>query len=491
MSSNDSTAKEQSFLFNVNKIFLVIHLLMLFMFSSLGVDLMAGVSLISICFYFLAFSLTKSEKLSIYVYSVAVEILLHMILAVVCLGIQCNFQLFLIDAMFFLFAMDYVVLRKKKKNHVAILLCCVYAIALIILYMLDGFYTPLYKLDSVVIKSISIAMISGVVFLIITCMMCLLHFMSSEEGAMEKQAQFDALTELPNRFYMMAKLKNLFEAEKQGEYFLAMIDIDDFKTINDMYGHAYGDVALKVLSEGMQKFFDKNVVLGRNGGDEFCIFLPDCTCADVKEKLEEFTKLKRSFKYEGEEQQFTISVGYAEYPVHADKPSKLMRCADTALYEVKLRGKNGCMAYKNGLRMEIRTQLGFALKDVSENLPGAFIIYKADKNDDEILFANREFIRFAGCKNMDELLEYTKRSFRNIIRVDEREAVIADIWKQIDEGHTNGYTHFNMQKADGGHIQVFDHGRIVENGRYGRVIYALITNLETVRENYGNSECNN
>jgi hypothetical protein len=52
MSSNDSTAKEQSFLFNVNKIFLVIHLLMLFMFSSLGVDLMAGVSLISICFYF-------------------------------------------------------------------------------------------------------------------------------------------------------------------------------------------------------------------------------------------------------------------------------------------------------------------------------------------------------------------------------------------------------------------------------------------------------
>lgn len=258
-----------------------------------------------------------------------------------------------------------------------------------------------------------------------------------------------------------------------------------------MYGHVYGDVALKVLSEGMQKFFDKNVVLGRNGGDEFCIFLPDCTCADVKEKLEEFTKLKRSFKYEGEEQQFTISVGYAEYPVHADKPSKLMRCADTALYEVKLRGKNGCMAYKNGLRMEIRTQLGFALKDVSENLPGAFIIYKADKNDDEILFANREFIRFAGCKNMDELLEYTKRSFRNIIRVDEREAVIADIWKQIDEGHTNGYTHFNMQKADGGHIQVFDHGRIVENGRYGRVIYALITNLETVRENYGNSECNN
>lgn len=128
MSSNDSTAKEQSFLFNVNKIFLVIHLLMLFMFSSLGVDLMAGVSLISICFYFLAFSLTKSEKLSIYVYSVAVEILLYMILAVVCLGIQCNFQLFFDRCNVFSFFHGLCGPQEEKKNHVAILalLCICY-----------------------------------------------------------------------------------------------------------------------------------------------------------------------------------------------------------------------------------------------------------------------------------------------------------------------------------------------------------------------------
>lgn len=127
MSSNDSTAKEQSFLFNVNKIFLVIHLLMLFMFSSLGVDLMAGVSLISICFYFLAFSLTKSEKLSIYVYSVAVEILLHMILAVVCLGIQCNFQLFFDRCNVFSFCHGLCGPQEEKKEsccHSALLCIC-------------------------------------------------------------------------------------------------------------------------------------------------------------------------------------------------------------------------------------------------------------------------------------------------------------------------------------------------------------------------------
>lgn len=69
-----------------------------------------------------------------------------------------------------------------------------------------------------------------------------------------------------------------------------------------------------------------------------------------------------------------------------------MRCADAALYEVKLDGKMAVFSTE-GIGLEIRKQLGFALKDVSENLPGAFIIYKADKENDEILFANHEMIR--------------------------------------------------------------------------------------------------
>ena len=304
-------------------------------------------------------------------------------------------------------------------------------------------------------------------------------------------AHTDSLTDIYNRYGFDELAVKMIDKNPKSHFVAALLDIDDFKFINDIYGHAYGDNALKSLADNMKAFFPPDTLLGRNGGDEFCILLPNYTCEEAEELLQQFTRLPKTFSYMGKEYPFHISLGYAEYPTFASNRSQLMRCADTALYEIKLHGKNGCMAYKEGLELRARKQLGFAFKDISENLPGAFIIYKADKNDDEILFANREFIRFAGCKNMDELLVYTKRSFRNIIRVDEREAVIADIWKQIDEGHTNGYTHFYMQKADGGHIQVFDHGRIVENGRYGRVIYALITNLETVRENYGNSECNN
>lgn len=225
-------------------------------------------------------------------------------------------------------------------------------------------------------------------------------------------------------------------------------------------------------------------MVGRNGGDEFCIFLPDCTCGKVKHWLEEFTKSKRAFCYDGEEKEFHISLGYAEYPLQGDDYDHLMRCADAALYGVKLRGKNGCMVYQKGFHSEVRTRLGFALTDVSENLPGAFIIYRADKTEDEILFANREMIRLTGCQSMDELLEYTQSSFRNLIREDEQETVEHNIWEQIESGHRNDYVHFHLKKEDGSLLEVLDHGRIVENGRYGKVFYVLIVDYMSMRKHF-------
>ena len=93
------------------------------------------------------------------------------------------------------------------------------------------------------------------------------------------------------------------------------VNKDDFKFINDMYGHESGDRALQILAESMRKSFPEHAVLGRKGGDEFCIFLDDCTGEEVRKKLEQFTKKKRSFWYEGEKVTYTISLGYAEYPL--------------------------------------------------------------------------------------------------------------------------------------------------------------------------------
>lgn len=89
------------------------------------------------------------------------------------------------------------------------------------------------------------------------------------------------------------------------------------------------------------------------------------------------------------------------------------------------------MAYQEGLQSGVRKQLGFALKDVSEHLPGAFIIYKADKKDDELFYANREFLHMTGYKNLYEFFSYTKKSFRNLIREDEQKQMESSTWKQF------------------------------------------------------------
>ena len=297
-------------------------------------------------------------------------------------------------------------------------------------------------------------------------------------------AHTDSLTDIYNRYGFDELAERMITKNPKTHFVAALLDIDDFKFINDIYGHVYGDRALKSLTDSMKAFFPKTTLLGRNGGDEFCILLPDHTYKEAGELLLQFTKLPKTFSCKGKEYPFYISLGYAEYPTFASTRSQLMRCADASLYEIKLHGKNGCMAYREGLRSGVRKQLGFAFKDISEHLPGAFIIYRADKDDDELLYANHEFLQMTGYKNIDELFSLTRKSFHNLIREDEQQQIETSIWKQIDAGNNNDYIHFHLRKADGTYLSVLDHGRIVENQQYGRVFYVLFMDWEAMHVHY-------
>ena len=298
-------------------------------------------------------------------------------------------------------------------------------------------------------------------------------------------AHTDSLTDIYNRYGFDELAERMITKNPKTHFVAALLDIDDFKFINDIYGHVYGDRALKSLTDSMKAFFPKNTLLGRNGGDEFCILLPDHTYKEAGELLLQFTKLPKTFSCKGKEYPFFISLGYAEYPTFASSRSQLMRCADAALYEIKLHGKNGCMAYRKGLQSGVRKQLGFALKDVSEHLPGAFIIYRADKEDDELFYANQEFLHMTGYKDMDKLFRLTNKSFHNLIREDEQKQIETSIWEQIDSGNENDYIHFHLRKADGSYLSVLDHGRIVESQQYGKVFYVLFMDWKDMHIHYG------
>jgi len=320
--------------------------------------------------------------------------------------------------------------------------------------------------------------------LLLTGLTIVLFLLDERRVELKELANKDGLTKLYNRYGFDEMAEKMISKNPKEHCVAVLLDVDDFKLINDMYGHAYGDKALISLAENMRKFFPSSALLGRNGGDEFCILLPNCTMEEMKESLIEFTKTPKTFSYKGQTYSFCISLGYAEYPNDAIERSQLMRCADTALYEVKLHGKNGCKAYQEDFQSGVRKQLGFVLNDISENLPGAFIIYRADKEDDEIYYANKEFLDLAGYENLDAFFNGTKKSFRNLIREDQQKAIEASIWNQIESGSEDDYIHYQLRRQDGTYIPVLDQGRIVESERFGRVFYVLFMDWQAMQSHY-------
>lgn len=129
----------------------------------------------------------------------------------------------------------------------------------------------------------------------------------------------------------------------RNHYIAALLDVDDFKLINDVYGHTYGDRALKNLADSMKKFFPSDVLLGRNGGDEFCVLIPNCTYEEAKEKLTQFTKTPKTFLYKGEET--SVYKGYkqdkiemrgdraemSDFPLYLNMVAGGLDCRDQAI----------------------------------------------------------------------------------------------------------------------------------------------------------------
>ena len=267
----------------------------------------------------------------------------------------------------------------------------------------------------------------------------------------------------------------------------AVVDIDNFKFINDIYGHASGDNALKQLADDMKASFPDNAIMGRIGGDEFCILLKNRTAEQAKPLFKEFVSPLRLYtQADGSRHSFTISLGFAEYPKCSPDPSELLGRADIALYEVKQRGKHGCLEFDPEHLQKKRTQLGFALSDISQNLPGAFLIYRASKLSDEMLFANDEMIKLAGCDDLDDFMDFCGRRFSGLLHPDDLERVEASIWAQIDSGSdfNNDYVQFRLAVKDGSYKPVLDHGRIVDNFYYGKVFYVMLIGSEFLKSHY-------
>lgn len=168
-----------------------------------------------------------------------------------------------------------------------------------------------------------------------------------EQRLLIKQATIDSLTGLLNKKSTEEAIKRELLTDALSA--LIIIDIDDFKYVNDHCGHDKGDLYLHRISECLRDQFRKDDILGRIGGDEMMVFMSDLTSKeDVCVKVERFLKSVNDLVDEFDQLQKTsCSVGIAFYPQDGKTFETLYSHADEALYQVKKSGKSGYCVYKD------------------------------------------------------------------------------------------------------------------------------------------------
>lgn len=165
---------------------------------------------------------------------------------------------------------------------------------------------------------------------------------------LRQKAETDYLTGLFNRDGLISRiedyLKNFGENEIGAFY---SMDLDDFKTLNDNYGHLEGDNFLKIIGAELTKMFRKDDLIGRMGGDEFVVFLKNCPDeAFVEKKAQAILDKISSITMDGIDHQSHASIGVAISPMHGKSFQDLYDASDKALYESKKKGKNIYSVYQ-------------------------------------------------------------------------------------------------------------------------------------------------
>ncbi len=198
----------------------------------------------------------------------------------------------------------------------------------------------------------------------------------------EESAMKDPLTQLYNKVSTKALIEEYISANQNQGAFM-MLDIDNFKRVNDTLGHLYGDAVLSELAHTLKSLFSDTDIIGRVGGDEFVVFMTNINeLAVIRTKAERIlSAFKRPFRTENAEQGISCSIGVSIYPGHGSTYDELMQKADSSLYFSKSSGKDQCTLYADDVQScglfalgeargttEIAVPHGFVQKNFRENV---------------------------------------------------------------------------------------------------------------------------
>ncbi|HOP93004.1 MAG TPA: EAL domain-containing protein [Acetivibrio thermocellus] len=172
---------------------------------------------------------------------------------------------------------------------------------------------------------------------------------------------YDPLTGLPNRSLFSDRLKMALAQSKRNNEMCALIilDLDNFKAINDTLGHSVGDMLLKQVAEKIKGYLREVDTVARIGGDEFIIIQPQIK--DINDATRAADRILKKFQQpwilEGKEYYITASMGIGIYPNDGEDPQTIFKNADTALYRAKELGRNNYQLYTESMNQKVLQRL--------------------------------------------------------------------------------------------------------------------------------------
>ena len=287
--------------------------------------------------YVYGFYLIRNDRLGKYVRIVYLWLTLYMSLTTLFLGNKFGFHLYTMSMIPILFTTEYLAYKVKSKK----IETTFYAILVVVMYMVSTIHAayigPVYDIDPIYAGFFWFSNSLVVIGLLTYYARLLIRQIIESDKKQTERANTDFLTHLYNRHFMMKRLNEAYDDDK--DHYIAMIDVDDFKKINDIYGHTAGDEVLKKIAEAMNDVC-RDCKVSRWGGEEFLI-LTDEGSAPI-EKLRKTVEDIR-LEYEGQEIKVTITAGVEE----KDKSvalNKWIVAADEKLYQGKQNGKNTVVA---------------------------------------------------------------------------------------------------------------------------------------------------
>ncbi|MGN1180117.1 MAG: diguanylate cyclase [Suilimivivens sp.] len=172
-----------------------------------------------------------------------------------------------------------------------------------------------------------------------------IHESVKEKRELQHKVETDTLTGLYNRGAISEKVCKWLKANPTGEAYMIMIDVDDFKSINDMHGHSLGDEVLREVAKLLMACFDEDSIFSRFGGDEFVGFVTDEPACRVQSRVDRFME-RLGKEVISLEEAVHCSIGIAGRVSKYDEFEDLFNRSDNAMYQAKKTGKNRYYVYK-------------------------------------------------------------------------------------------------------------------------------------------------